>query len=65
MNYGESDLIINKEFHYTASTKAYYWSSTSAVDSEHAAWGVHFKYGNVYSLLKNYNFYVRCVRTID
>ena len=41
---------------------SYYWSSTSYEDTKHSAWIVRFDGGYSSYGLKDYNFYVRCVR---
>ncbi len=43
-------------------SSSYYWSSTTLVDYTNYAWYVAFKNGNDYDNLKNYGYYVRCVR---
>jgi EAL domain-containing protein (putative c-di-GMP-specific phosphodiesterase class I) len=40
----------------------YYWSSSTVVGSENAAWSVHFDAGDDRLSDKSIRYYVRCVR---
>jgi len=40
----------------------YYWSSTTYVPYAGNAWSIGFYSGDTYAGIKNFNFYVRCVR---
>jgi len=55
--------IKENVFEYIGTNNYYrYWSSTSIVGYEDAAWFVYFYDGFVYGDSKYANFYVRCVR---
>jgi len=47
---------------FTNTSSSSYWSSTTSVDDSYDAWYVHFSNGYVGSNVKDYGYYVRCVR---
>lgn len=61
VDYGLSYPAIQSDF-FPYTSRSYYWSSTTYVNSSNYAWSVDFQRGEVTRLKRELYFYVRCVR---
>ena len=62
VDYGRSAPALPADHQFTGVQVAYYWSSTTFVQSTGSSWTVFFNGGGVYPFGKDSIFYVWCVR---